>query len=79
MDTIKVINRSAWGAPPLVVLTFATPRTGPLGIRDYIEPRREYVGRGRQAVLLPNAIREAMKSGGVIMTLPAPAGMEVAA
>jgi hypothetical protein len=72
VDNITVINRRFMGAPSLVVLTYATPRTGSLGIRDYIEPRCEFVGM----TLLPSAIREAMKSEGVTMLLPAPAGMQ---
>ena len=75
MDRITVTDRRVVNAPPLVNLTFATPRTGSLGIRDYIEPRIQYVGM----TLLPCAIREAMRSGGVTMLLPAPAGMWEAA
>jgi len=71
MDRITVSDRSRYGVPPLVTLTYHTPRTGPLGIRDYIEPRREYVGMG----FLPAAIRAGMQSGGVIMRLPRPKGV----
>jgi len=70
MDSITYTDRGEWIAP-LLTLTYATPRTGSLGIRDYIEPRREYVG----LTLLPAAIREAMQSGGVVLRLRAPEGV----
>lgn len=71
MDNITATHRGGC-TPALLTLTYATPRTGSLGIRDYIEPRREYVGME----LLADAIREGLASGGVVLRLPVPEGAQ---